>query len=104
MVLRLEIYRKLAKHKGCVNTVSFNAQGDILVSGSDDRRVLLWDWELGNVKLSFHSGHSNNVFQAKFMPFSDDRTIVTCAADGMVNHCYLLSFNGFVVKMFENVF
>lgn len=104
MVLRLEIYRKLAKHKGCVNTVSFNAQGDILVSGSDDRRVLLWDWELGKVKLSFHSGHSNNVFQAKFMPFSDDRTIVTCAADGMVNHCYLLSFNGFVVKMFENVF
>lgn len=84
MVLRLEIYRKLAKHKGCVNTVSFNAVGDILVSGSDDRRVILWDWELGNAKLSFHSGHSNNVFQAKFMPFSDDRTIVTCAADGMV--------------------
>lgn len=85
MVLRLEIYKKLAKHKGCVNTVSFNTQGDILVSGSDDRRVFLWDWELGKVKLSFHSGHSNNVFQAKFMPFSDDRTIVTCAADGMVN-------------------
>ncbi|XP_013612883.1 PREDICTED: DDB1- and CUL4-associated factor 8-like protein 2 isoform X1 [Brassica oleracea var. oleracea] len=90
MVLRLEIYRKLAKHKGCVNTVSFNAQGDILVSGSDDRRVLLWDWELGNVKLSFHSGHSNNVFQAKFMPFSDDRTIVTCAADGMVRRASVL--------------
>ncbi|KAJ0252166.1 Uncharacterized protein HA466_0130010 [Hirschfeldia incana] len=90
MVLRLEIYRKLAKHKGCVNTVSFNAQGDILVSGSDDRRVFLWDWELGNVKLSFHSGHSNNVFQAKFMPFSDDRTIVTCAADGMVRRASVL--------------
>lgn len=90
MVLRLEIYRKLAKHKGCVNTVSFNPQGDILVSGSDDRRVFLWDWELGNVKLSFHSGHSNNVFQAKFMPFSDDRTIVTCAADGMVRRASVL--------------
>ncbi|CAN7108440.1 DDB1- and CUL4-associated factor 8-like protein 2 isoform X1 [Brassica rapa] len=90
MILRLEVYRKLAKHKGCVNTVSFNAHGDILVSGSDDRRVLLWDWELGNVKLSFHSGHSNNVFQAKFMPFSDDRTIVTCAADGMVRRASVL--------------
>lgn len=90
MVLRLEIYRKLAKHKGCVNTVSFNAVGDILVSGSDDRRVILWDWELGNPKLSFHSGHSNNVFQAKFMPFSDDRTIVTCAADGMVRRASVL--------------
>lgn len=84
-MLRFEIYRKLEKHKGCVNTVSFNADGDVLISGSDDRRVILWDWQLGKVKLSFPSGHGNNVFQAKFMPFSDDRTIVTCAADGMVN-------------------
>ncbi|KAL9250731.1 DDB1- and CUL4-associated factor 8-like protein [Drosera capensis] len=39
---------------------------------------------MGRVKLSFHSGHSNNVFQAKFMPHTDDRSIVTCAADGQV--------------------
>ncbi|XP_010446973.1 PREDICTED: DDB1- and CUL4-associated factor 8-like isoform X2 [Camelina sativa] len=90
LVLRLEIYKKLEKHKGCVNTVSFNAQGDVLISGSDDWRVVLWDWQLGNVKLSFHSGHANNVFQAKFMPFSDDRTIVTCAADGMVRRANIL--------------
>lgn len=77
--------RKLEKHRGCVNTVSFNADGDILVSGSDDRKIILWDWESGQIKLSFHSGHNNNVFQAKFMPHSDDRTIVTCAADGQVS-------------------
>ncbi|KAM3695718.1 hypothetical protein ACB098_07G154400 [Castanea mollissima] len=84
LVLRLDLYRKLEKHKGCVNTVSFNEDGDILVSGSDDRRVILWDWETGRIKLSFHSGHDNNVFQAKIMPCTDDRTIVTCAADGQV--------------------
>ncbi|KAK4562126.1 hypothetical protein RGQ29_004832 [Quercus rubra] len=84
LVLRLDLHRKLEKHKGCVNTVSFNADGDILVSGSDDRRVILWDWETGRIKLSFHSGHDNNVFQAKIMPCTDDRTIVTCAADGQV--------------------
>ena len=83
-MLRLDIHRKLNKHSGCVNTVSFNADGDILVSGSDDQRLILWNWETGKVKLSFHSGHSNNVFQAKFMPYSDDRSIVTCAADGQV--------------------
>lgn len=82
--MRLGIYRKLDRHGGCVNTVSFNADGNILASGSDDRMVMLWDWDAGAVKLSFHSGHSNNVFQAKFMPYSDDRTIVTCAADGEV--------------------
>ena len=84
--MRLEIHKKLEKHEGCVNTLSFNSGGDVLISGSDDLRVILWDWETGRVKLSFNSGHRNNVFQAKFMPFSDDRTIVTCAADGEVNN------------------
>ncbi|OMO53471.1 hypothetical protein COLO4_36721 [Corchorus olitorius] len=81
LVLRLELDKKLEKHRGCVNTVNFNADGDILVSGSDDRRVILWDWETGHAKLSFHSGHVGNVFQAKFMPYTDDRSLVTCAAD-----------------------
>ncbi|OVA08871.1 WD40 repeat [Macleaya cordata] len=90
LVLRLDVYRKLAKHRGCVNTVSFNSAGDILVSGSDDRNVMLWDWESGHVKLSFHSGHTNNVFQAKIMPYTNDRSIVTCAADGQVRHAQIL--------------
>ncbi|XP_010555203.1 PREDICTED: DDB1- and CUL4-associated factor 8 isoform X2 [Tarenaya hassleriana] len=77
-------------HRGSVRTVSFNADGDILVSGSDDRQVILWNWETGSVKLSFSSGHTNNVFQAKFMPFSDDHSIVTCAADGQVRHAKIL--------------
>lgn len=83
-MLRLAVYKTLEKHRGCVNTVSFNAEGDILVSGSDDRFVMLWDWESARVKLSFHSGHTNNVFQAKIMPYTNDRSIVTCAADGQV--------------------
>ncbi|KAK2974306.1 hypothetical protein RJ640_026867 [Escallonia rubra] len=89
LVLRLELLRKLEKHRGCVNAVSFNADGEILVSGSDDRRVTLWDWQMGRVKLSFHSGHSNNVFQAKIMPYTEDRTIVTCAADGQVRRAQI---------------
>lgn len=99
LVLRLDMYRKLERHKGCVNTVSFNADGGILVTGSDDMRVILWDWEIGQVKLSFLSGHDNNVFQAKIMPYSDDRSIVTCAADGQV--FYLLTSGG---SMASNLF
>ncbi|XP_017970804.1 PREDICTED: DDB1- and CUL4-associated factor 8 isoform X1 [Theobroma cacao] len=90
LVLRLEIYKKLEKHRGCVNTVSFNADGNILVSGSDDKLVVLWDWETGHAKLSFQSGHVNNVFQAKIMPYTDDRSLVTCAADGQVRHAQIL--------------
>ncbi|XP_066387446.1 uncharacterized protein [Miscanthus floridulus] len=84
LVMRLQIHRKLDRHTGCVNTVSFNEVGDTLISGSDDQRVMLWDWDTGTVKLEFHSGHGGNVFQARFMPCSDDQTIVTCAADGEV--------------------
>ncbi|KAJ7001543.1 hypothetical protein NC653_011834 [Populus alba x Populus x berolinensis] len=92
---RLEIHKKLEKHDGCVNTLSFNAGGDILVSVSDDLRVILWDWETGRDKLSFRSGHANNVFQANFMPFSDDRTIITCAADGEIQGTQIsLPFGG----------
>ncbi|KAF6984058.1 hypothetical protein CFC21_002116 [Triticum aestivum] len=84
LVMRLQIHRKLNKHTGCVNTVGFNAAGDTLISGSDDQRVMLWDWDTGAVKMQFHSGHGDNVFQARFMPYTNDRTIVTCAADGEV--------------------
>uniref|UniRef100_A0A7N0U6Q2 Uncharacterized protein n=1 Tax=Kalanchoe fedtschenkoi TaxID=63787 RepID=A0A7N0U6Q2_KALFE len=86
LVLRLQLFKKLEKHRGCVNTVSFNADGNILMSGSDDQRVILWDWMTGNAKLTFQSGHADNVFQAKFMPFTEDRSVVTCAADGQVRH------------------
>ncbi|KAM0837623.1 hypothetical protein ACQ4PT_061518 [Festuca glaucescens] len=36
--MRLQIHRKLDRHTGCVNTVGFNADGDILISGSDDQK------------------------------------------------------------------
>uniref|UniRef100_A0A1J3G5E7 DDB1-and CUL4-associated factor 8 n=1 Tax=Noccaea caerulescens TaxID=107243 RepID=A0A1J3G5E7_NOCCA len=89
---RLGLHKKLRKHKACVNTVSFNADGDIILSGSDDRQVILWNWESASstVKLSFDSGHRDNIFQAKFMPFSDDRSIVTSAADGQVRFSKIL--------------
>ncbi|XP_032691163.1 DDB1- and CUL4-associated factor 5 [Odontomachus brunneus] len=40
------LYRKdLLSHYGCVNAIEFSNQGDLLVSGGDDRRVLLWKVE-----------------------------------------------------------
>jgi WD repeat-containing protein 42A len=42
------LQRKLEAHAGCVNTVSFDTEGgDVLISGSDDQQILLWDWERG---------------------------------------------------------
>lgn len=84
LVKSIDLYTKLVGHEGCVNTVEFNSTGDILVSGSDDRQIMLWDWATKKLKFSYSSGHLDNVFQAKFVPFTDDRRIVTSAADGKV--------------------
>ncbi|CAH9107388.1 unnamed protein product [Cuscuta epithymum] len=84
VVKQLDLYGKLKGHQGCVNTISFNSLGDTLVSGSDDKQVILWDWATKTSKLSYPSGHFDNIFQAKFMPFTDDRNIITSSADGQV--------------------
>lgn len=67
-----------------MNTVYFNPSGNLLVSGSDDKEVIVWNWEAKIKNFAFSSGHSDNIFQARIMPFTDDRTIVTSAADGQV--------------------
>lgn len=84
IVKKLDLYVKLNGHEGCVNALEFNSTGDILVSGSDDRQIMLWNWLNRSRTLSYPSGHCENVFQTKFIPFTDDRTIITSGADGQV--------------------
>ncbi|CAI7899727.1 unnamed protein product [Closterium sp. NIES-54] len=82
LVSRLALASVLASHRGCVNTVAFTPSGSHLLSGSDDQRIVLWDWAAAREVLKWRSGHGNNVFQARALPCGNDRTIVTCAADG----------------------
>jgi WD40 repeat protein len=41
-VKRLWLERKLEGHDGCVNTVHFSPDGQLLVSGSDDLQIMFW--------------------------------------------------------------
>ncbi|XP_010253514.1 PREDICTED: DDB1- and CUL4-associated factor 8-like isoform X2 [Nelumbo nucifera] len=84
LVKRIDLYGKLDGHEGCVNAVEFNSTGDFLVSGSDDTEVILWNWATRTKKLSYPSGHIDNIFQTRIMPFTDDRKIVTSAGDGQI--------------------
>ncbi|KAJ8714122.1 hypothetical protein PYW08_007742 [Mythimna loreyi] len=36
--------RELVCHFGCVNAIEFSSNGELLVSGGDDRRVMLWQF------------------------------------------------------------
>lgn len=83
------IERRLKEHRGCVNTLCFSTDGNILLSGADDRKIILWDWQVGSSKFSFHTGHDDNILNAQFMPWSNDSSIITCSADGQVSE-YLI--------------
>ncbi|XP_022730334.1 DDB1- and CUL4-associated factor 8 [Durio zibethinus] len=84
LVEKINLYGELNGHEGCVNTVVFNSTGDLLVSGSDDKHVMVWNWATKCKILSYASGHLDNIFQARVMPFTDDKRIVTSSADGQV--------------------
>ncbi|KAJ8316054.1 hypothetical protein KUTeg_006068 [Tegillarca granosa] len=56
----------------------------LLASGSDDLNIVLWNWIRSRPALIYDSGHRSNVFQAKFMPFSGDCHVVSCARDGQI--------------------
>ena len=55
-----------------------------LASGSDDLDVIVWDWQRRRKVLRYNSGHSANIFQAKFLPFAGDTHIVSTSRDGQV--------------------
>ncbi|KAK2566700.1 DDB1- and CUL4-associated factor 8 [Acropora cervicornis] len=93
LVKRLSLHNKLEHHEGCVNTLHFNMSGDLLASGSDDLDIVIWDWAKGKKKIAYESGHTSNVFQAKFMPYTDT-TIVSCARDGKVRVGFLHPSSG----------
>jgi len=94
LVQRLELTDNLQFHEGCVNAVNFSPCGDLIVSGSDDLQVAIWDWcKDGNKPtITYYSGHNSNVFQTKFMPHTNNSTVVTCARDGQVRVGFIKPF------------
>lgn len=86
---RLELQRTLQGHRGCVNTVAFNEEGTRVISGSDDTRVVVWDWARGKEAFSYDTDHQLNIFQARSIPGLHDSVIVSAAADGMIRVAHM---------------
>lgn len=81
---RLQLEACLDGHQGCVNCLEWNAKGNLLLSGSDDRDVILWDPFKRVKRSTVKTGHEKNIFSVKFIPNSSDTLIATCAGDGSV--------------------
>ena len=78
------LYKKdLLSHFGCVNAVEFSDDGDLMVSGGDDKRVLCWDVDRSITSHHSHQGrgsykpivmsaeHDSNIF---CLSFDDKKT------------------------------
>ncbi|XP_073842523.1 uncharacterized protein [Musca autumnalis] len=94
VVERMKLSHVLRKHNGCVNCLNFNKGGDLLVTGSDDARLIVWDWAGNKVKHIWKSGHSSNIFQSKFVPTSSFIDIISAARDGRVRRSIVPSSGG----------
>ncbi|KAF9366352.1 WD and tetratricopeptide repeat protein [Mortierella sp. NVP85] len=82
-VRRLEQQKELDGHDGCVNTIAWDETGEFLLSGSDDHYLNIYrPLEPKPLVHSIPSGHTGNVFSAKFLANSSASHIVSCCADG----------------------
>nr|XP_053648382.1 WD and tetratricopeptide repeats protein 1-like isoform X2 [Cherax quadricarinatus] len=84
LVGRLGVVKELECHRGCVNCIEFNTEGSLLLSGSDDYDVTLWDVYRQKQLKKLATGHRGNIFSVKFVPQSGDRIIISGAADGRI--------------------
>ena len=108
----LDIVNELGGHTGCVNALrygmhqrlslgmlpsrmliiyrSWSKSGRLLASGSDDLHLNIHSYQPESSTAPFthtttiDTGHRANIFSVKFMPHSNDRTLVSCAGDAEV--------------------
>ncbi|MBW4478464.1 MAG: hypothetical protein KME54_16760 [Tolypothrix brevis GSE-NOS-MK-07-07A] len=54
------LIRTLTGHTESVNTIAFSVDGKYLISGSDDSKLKVWDWQTG-VEVRALTGHTHSV-------------------------------------------
>ncbi|KAL8162383.1 hypothetical protein V2J09_013872 [Rumex salicifolius] len=81
LIKRLALDEALEGHTGCVNTIAWNSQGSLLISGSDDQSVNIWSYSTRKLLHSMETGHFANIFCTKFLPDTSDELVASGAGD-----------------------
>ena len=84
MVSRLGLVAELTGHHGCVNCLQWSTSGQFLLSGSDDKTLMVWDGlrckEVGRVE----TPHQANIFSCVWVPGFEESLVASGAGDCMV--------------------
>ncbi|KAL9891292.1 uncharacterized protein ACN427_009896 [Glossina fuscipes fuscipes] len=94
VVERMKFSHALHKHSGCVNCLNFNRAGNLLVTGSDDSRLIVWDWAHSKTKYVWKSGHTASIFQSKFIPSNGCIDVVSVGRDAQVRRSIVPTSGG----------
>jgi WD and tetratricopeptide repeat-containing protein 1 len=84
LVQRLALEKEMEGHLGCVNDIAWNSKGSLLISGSDDTRINIWNYTDKKLRHSIDTGHSTNIFCTRFVPETSDEVVVSGAGDAEV--------------------
>ncbi|XP_062216646.1 protein ALTERED SEED GERMINATION 2-like isoform X2 [Phragmites australis] len=84
LVQKLALEKEMEGHIGCVNAISWNSTGSLLISGSDDTRINIWSYNNRELLHDIDTGHSANIFCTKFVPERCDEVVVSGAGDAEV--------------------
>uniref|UniRef100_A0A182IL99 Uncharacterized protein n=1 Tax=Anopheles atroparvus TaxID=41427 RepID=A0A182IL99_ANOAO len=90
LLRRFKRWKVLPAHNGCVNTIVWSEDGQLLLSGSDDQHIAVSNPFLGKQLYRTKTTHRANIFSARFLPQSQNSEVVSCSGDGVVLHTNLL--------------
>jgi WD40 repeat protein len=72
---------RLIHHEAPVRAVSFTPDGNLLMSGSDDGMLAVWDVSRAAPVLVHHVVHAHSSWILSLAPLSDSRRFLSCGAD-----------------------
>ena len=81
MVQSMVVCKRLRGHNGCINSIEFNDDASLLITGSDDLKIKIYDTASWKNVASVSTQHAANIFSAIMLPFSRS-VLVSCGLDG----------------------
>ena len=76
-------------HANCVNRLALNRSATLLISGSDDCNLVIWNIDgVSRIvpRTTLSPGHFANIFGVDFMPDTGDSYVVSAGLDRQVRH------------------